>query len=165
MRILRKINEHIEEWILVTLLAASLTSITLQIIMRFIFSNSLTWSEELARYCFIWLIYIGIAYGVKKSRHICLDVVFDILPDTLKKVFILISNVLVGVFALVVIYYSTFLIDQLMTFGQKSAAMRVDMVYVYISVPIGMFLTVVRLIQNTFYTIRHWDSILTEEMP
>jgi TRAP-type C4-dicarboxylate transport system permease small subunit len=163
MNILKKIDKHIEEWILVTLLAVSLGSITLQICMRFIFENSLSWSEELARYCFIWLIYIGIAYGVKRSRHITLDVVFDLVPNAFKKVLLVVSNLLVGVFAVIVIYYSVFLIDQLASFGQTSAAMRLNMVYVYLSVPIGMILTILRLIQNTSYIIRKWDSILTEE--
>lgn len=155
MRILRKIDNHIEEWILVTLLAVSLTSITLQICMRFIFGNSLSWSEELARYCFIWLIYIGIAYGVKLSRHITLDVVYDLVPDTLKKAFQLLSNLLVGAFALIVIYNSYLLIDQIASFGQTSAAMRLNMVYVYLSVPIGMTLTIIRLIQNTIYIMKN----------
>ncbi|GAE31801.1 TRAP transporter small permease [Halalkalibacter hemicellulosilyticus] len=164
MSILKKINEHLEEWILVSLLAVSLTSITMQITMRFIFDNSLAWSEELARYCFIWLIYIGIAYGVKRSRHICLDVVYDIVPDAWKKVMLLISNVLVGLFALYVIYYSVFLIEQLTNFSQTSAAMRINMIYVYLSVPIGMAITLLRLIQNLVHVIRNWDSILTEEL-
>jgi TRAP-type C4-dicarboxylate transport system permease small subunit len=155
MRILRKIDNHIEEWILVTLLAVSLTSITLQICMRFIFGNSLSWSEELARYCFIWLIYIGIAYGVKLSRHITLDVVYDLVPEKMKKAFQLLSNLLVGAFALFVIYNSYLLIDQIANFGQTSAAMRLNMVYVYLSVPIGMTLTIIRLIQNTIYIMKN----------
>lgn len=163
MSILKKIDKHIEEWILVTLLTVSLTSITLQICMRFIFGNSLSWSEELARYCFIWLIYIGIAYGVKRARHITLDIAFDLVPDTFKKILLVVSNVLVGIFALAVIYYSVFLIEQLATFGQTSAAMRLNMVWVYLSVPIGMLLTIIRLVQNTSYIIKNWDSVLTDE--
>ncbi len=164
MSVLRKIDEHIEEWILVTLLAVSLTSITLQICMRFIFDNSLAWSEELARYCFIWLIYVGIAYGVKRSRHICLDIVYDLVPDTLKKIMLVISNLLVGVFAIVVIYNSVFLIEQLTNFAQTSAAMRINMVYVYLSVPVGMTITLIRLIQNLVHIVKNWGSIHTEEL-
>jgi TRAP-type C4-dicarboxylate transport system permease small subunit len=163
MRILRKIDNHIEEWILVTLLAVSLTSITLQICMRFIFDNSLSWSEELARYCFIWLIYIGIAYGVKLSRHITLDVVYDLVPNILKKAFQLLSNLLVGAFALIVIYNSYLLIDQIASFGQTSAAMRLNMVYVYLSVPVGMTLTIIRLVQNTIYIMKNGISDSMED--
>ncbi|MEF3329758.1 MULTISPECIES: TRAP transporter small permease [Oceanobacillus] len=163
MNIIRKLNEHIEEWIVVMLLVISLSAISLQMFMRYFLNNSLAWSEELARYCFIWLIYIGIAYAVKKSRHITLDIVYDLVPDTLKKIFILVSNILVGIFAVVVIYYSYFLIEQLMNYGQTSAAMRVDMVYVYLSVPIGMTLTLIRLLQNTIYIIKHWRTLSLKE--
>lgn len=161
---LKKIDQHLEEWILVGLLAVSLASITLQITMRFVFENSLAWSEELARYCFVWLIYIGIAYGVKRSRHICLDVVYDLLSDSWKKIMLLISYVLVGVFAIYVMYYSVFLIEQLTTFSQTSAAMRINMVYVYLSVPIGMAITLFRLLQNIIYVIKNWDTLLTEDL-
>ncbi|QGH36185.1 TRAP transporter small permease subunit [Gracilibacillus salitolerans] len=163
MTIMKKLNQHIEEWILVTLLTVSLTSITLQICMRFIFDNSLAWSEELARYCFVWLIYIGIAYGVKRSRHICLDIVYDLVPVSVKKIMLIASYILVGLFAVVVIYYSYFMIEQIMNFGQKSAAMRINMVYVYLSVPVGMALTLLRVIQNITHVIKEDIEELQED--
>ncbi|PWU67219.1 MULTISPECIES: TRAP transporter small permease [Gracilibacillus] len=163
MTIMKKLNQHIEEWMLVLLLVVSLSSITLQICMRFIFDNSLAWSEELARYCFIWLIYIGIAYGVKRSRHICLDVVYDIVPIPVKKVMLVASYILVGIFAIVVIYYSYFMIEQIVSFGQKSAAMRINMAYVYLSVPVGMALTILRVIQNMVYVFKNGDVTELQE--
>ncbi|SFL33291.1 TRAP-type C4-dicarboxylate transport system, small permease component [Gracilibacillus orientalis] len=163
MTIIKKLNQHIEEWILVTLLIISLTSITLQICMRFIFDNSLAWSEELARYCFVWLIYIGIAYGVKKSRHICLDIVYDLVPVPVKKIMIILSYILIGLFAVVVIYYSYFMIEQIANFGQKSAAMRINMIYVYLSVPVGMVLTLIRVTQNIIRVIKDGDITELQE--
>ncbi|MCL2601411.1 MAG: TRAP transporter small permease subunit, partial [Treponema sp.] len=41
----------------------------IQVIMRRVFNNSLFWSEELARYMFIWLVYLGISHGARLRKH------------------------------------------------------------------------------------------------
>ena len=38
--------------------------------MRYVVGASLSWSEELARYVFIWLVYIGISYAVQMKAHV-----------------------------------------------------------------------------------------------
>ena len=54
---LKKIDEHLEDILLVTLLSLMSLIIFVQVIMRYLMRNSLSWSEELARYLFIWSIY------------------------------------------------------------------------------------------------------------
>ena len=51
---LKKIDEHLEDILLVTLLSLMSLIIFVQVIMRYLMRNSLSWSEELARYLFIW---------------------------------------------------------------------------------------------------------------
>ncbi|WP_308215409.1 TRAP transporter small permease subunit [Sinobaca sp. H24] len=67
MKVLRYLDEHLEEVLLVIFTLTMVIVIGLQVFMRFVLSSSLGWSEELARYCFIWLVYIGISYGVKNN--------------------------------------------------------------------------------------------------
>jgi|SRR5690625_4858337 len=162
---LRKINDHIEEWIMVILLAVSLTAVFVQICMRFFFNNSLAWSEELARYCFIWLIYIGIAYGVKKSSHITVDIIYEMVSEKTKKVFLIVADLLTGVFAIVAIIYGLKVIEQITQFGQVSPALGINMVIVFMSVPVGMTLTFIRLIQNVTKTIKNWNEPLPKTDP
>ena len=45
--------------------------------MRYFFGNAIKWSEELARYIFLWQIWLGASYGVKKSKHIRIDIIFN----------------------------------------------------------------------------------------
>ena len=66
MKIVKWLDRHIEEVLLIVLSTVMLGIIGVQIFMRFILGSSLGWSEELARYCFIWLVFIGVSYGVKK---------------------------------------------------------------------------------------------------
>lgn len=70
MKFLKLIDEYLEMSICVALISVIAVVLGLQVFMRYVMQNSLSWSEELARYLFIWLIYIGISYGAKIMRHI-----------------------------------------------------------------------------------------------
>ena len=44
------------------------------VVCRYAFNNSLVWSEELTRYLFIWIVFLGAAVGVRRRAHIAIDV-------------------------------------------------------------------------------------------
>ena len=56
--------EHLEEFFIIPLMFAMSIIIFIQVIMRYVFQNSLTWSEELARYMFVWLVYFAVLRGI-----------------------------------------------------------------------------------------------------
>lgn len=148
MKILKWLDDHIEEVFLVLFSVLMVSVIFLQVIMRYVFGSSLAWSEELARYSFIWIVYIGISFGVKKQRHIKVDLLLLAFKDKGRIVFNIISNLLFLAFAIFVIRYGYDIASQLLTFGQKSPANQIPMGYVYMAAPVGMGLTAIRLIQN-----------------
>ena len=104
MNIIRWFDRHIEELLLTVLSTIMVAVIFVQVVMRQL-DSSLSWSEELARFCFIWLIYIGISYGVKKQRHIKVDVILVFLNQKGKVIINIIANVLFMAFAVFVIIY------------------------------------------------------------
>ncbi len=148
MRVLKWLDDHIEEVFLVIFSVVMVAVIFLQVIMRYVFDASLSWSEELARYCFIWLVYIGISYGVKKQRHIKVDVLLLLFKERGRLILTIISNLLFLFFALFVIQYGTGIAMQILDWGQKSPANQIPMGIVYLAAPIGMGLTAIRLLQN-----------------
>ena len=80
MKVLKFLDEHMEKILCVIFLALMSIIIVLQVFFRYVLNNSLSWSEELARYLFIWMIYIGISLGVKMDKHICVDAVYTFMP-------------------------------------------------------------------------------------
>lgn len=153
MKVLRWLDDYFEEVILVLLSAVMVVVIFLQVFMRFVMQSSLAWSEELARYCMIWLVYVGISYGVKKQRHIKVDVLLMLFKHKGRIIFNIISNLLFLVFAIVIIIYGSDIAMKLLGWGQKSPALHIPMGYVYMATPIGMGLTVIRLLQQLFIEI------------
>jgi TRAP-type C4-dicarboxylate transport system permease small subunit len=150
MNVLKWLDEHIEELFLVIFSIVMVTAIFIQVFMRYVIGSSLAWSEELARYCFIWLVYLGISFGVKKQRHIKVDVVLLLLKDKWKIVLNIIANIIFLAFAVFVVIYGYGIASKLLTFGQTSPALQLPMGLVYLATPVGMGLTAIRIIQQLF---------------
>lgn len=74
------LNEHLEACFIVPLMFLMSIIIFVQVVMRYVFHSSLTWSEEMARYLFVWLVYFSVAYTAKKEAHIRIDAAINIYP-------------------------------------------------------------------------------------
>jgi len=65
---------------LVAAMAVMLFCISFQVLMRYVFGNSPTWSEELALLMFSWATLGGLALGVYEGYHVRLDILINALP-------------------------------------------------------------------------------------
>lgn len=148
MKVIRWLDANIEKVLCVTLLALMSIIIVVQVFFRYVLQNSLQWSEEIARYMFIWLIYIGIAYGVKLDKHIAVDAVYSFLPKKVKPFYALIGYVIFFIFAVIVVYYGVAVTANIAASGQISNGAHVPMQYVYVAPVVGMSLTLIRLVQR-----------------
>ncbi|WP_152655616.1 TRAP transporter small permease [Oceanobacillus sp. CFH 90083] len=156
MKIIRWLDKHFEEYILVCLSALTVIIIFLQVIMRYVFDNSLTWSEELARYMFIWLIYIGVSYAVKEKRHLGVDAITMLFQEKGKLMIALLANVLFLIFALVMTYFG---LDIVLRITRESAALQIPLSWIYAAPVAGMTLTSIRLIQNMIIEIKQLKGL------
>ena len=71
---------HTEEIVIVAMFALMVAVIFLQVIMRYVFSNSLSWSEELGKFLFVWITWLGISLGERMGEHIKITMLVDRLP-------------------------------------------------------------------------------------
>lgn len=148
MKILKYLDESIEEILLVFLLSSTSILTFLQVIMRYIAKSPLSWSEELSRYMFIWLIYIGVSYGVKKSAHIKVDFLMNIFPRPIRKFVLIISDIIFMGFSLFIVVTGYQVATKILSLGQKSPALGLQMGYVYFATVVGFGLTFIRLLQQ-----------------
>lgn len=142
------IDENLEEVLLVFLLSLMSVLIGVQIIMRYVVGESLTWSEELARYCFIWATYIGVSYAVKVGAHIRVDAVTNMLPPSTRRYVNLFSYFMFIVFAALVMKEGYALTVKIFSFGQESSALGLPMGYIYMAPTVGFALVTFRLLQK-----------------
>jgi TRAP-type C4-dicarboxylate transport system permease small subunit len=117
------------------LMLAMVIIIFSQVVARYAFANSLSWSEELGRYLFVWMTFIGSAIAVRNKLHVSLDMFVTHLPRQFQKLCLIISYLSMAIFTSVLIYGGYRFV--LRASQQISAAMQLPMYYVYIVLPVG----------------------------
>jgi TRAP-type transport system small permease protein len=76
-------------------LAAMSIAVFGNVVLRYVFNSGLTWSEEISRYLFVWMVFLGAIAALKDKMHLGVDIVVNALPKRLQKVVFLISNAIV----------------------------------------------------------------------
>ena len=75
MKVIKWLDKHLEEVFLVLILVAIVLVMLYQIIRRYVFNSSLTWSEEFCRYAFTWFIFIAYSYSIRLGSELRVDAV------------------------------------------------------------------------------------------
>ncbi len=124
---------------------------------------SLTWMQELATIMFVWMIYFGVSGAVTKRKHLRIDFLLDIMPFKMKRVMLMISNVIFAVFN---VYIGIILIDVIDLLGtSKTIMLGIPNVVVYSIIPFALIITVVRLVQDTIQLTKENESSLGASEP
>ena len=75
-----------------------------QVFFRFVLNNSLSWSEELARYCFIWMHMLGASLLIEANGHATVTAVLDLLHGTVRKIVDIVIELIVFFNGTVMLY-------------------------------------------------------------
>ena len=160
---LKKIDKNLETIPLIVITTFMTILIFVQVIMRYVFESSLSWSEELARYLFVWMAYLAVSLGIKEMKHIKIDAALYLFPKKARKYVVLIGDVIVLCFAAFVVISSFQMVAKLFSFGQVSAALSIPMWIVYLAPAVGFTLTVFRSFQVIAYRINEIKEKREEE--
>lgn len=150
MKLLKKIDENFEKVILSILVLAIVLVMLLQIVCRYFFNNSLIWSEEFCRYCYIYFMFIGTSLAVRERSELRVDAVVSILPEKARGVLNVIVDIAVFLMLVYLSYWSIPMVQSMYYQGGYSPALKLPVFIVYMSVPIGFILSALRYLQK-FY--------------
>lgn len=81
-------------------------ALTVQVVARYVFSKGFVWTDESARYCMIWMVFIGATEIIFNGDHIKVTVVEDLLRGLGKKIAILVQYIAGLVFSIIMAVYS-----------------------------------------------------------
>lgn len=135
-----------EAYIIAVILAAATVVLTIEIVGRYLFAHSFSWSEELVRYSFVWFTLLGASYAVKERGHIVVDGLLNILPNRLAFMAETMGEALFGVFSAYISYASLKYTIFMYNAGSVSAATRIPMAFIYAAIPIGFGLMAFRIV-------------------
>lgn len=65
------------------------------VVLRYLFNSGITWSEEVSRFLFVWMICLGAIGALKDNDHLGIDMLVKRLPAAWKKVSYVLSNILI----------------------------------------------------------------------
>jgi TRAP-type C4-dicarboxylate transport system permease small subunit len=121
-----------------------------QIIFRYVLKASLSWSEELARYLFLWLTFIGSTIPIRESNHIKVTMFVDMIKnENTRKIALFLSDVLSLVFLILLVRYAFPITSRILQLKQISPSMPfLKIGIVYFAVPVGGILMVTNLLEN-----------------
>ena len=143
---MKKFYDHLEENLLFFALAFSVFLIFLQVVMRYVFGQSLSWSEELARYLFIWYTWIGTSLAVRKKRHIRIEILADFLKGKAKLRLEMVVLLIWALFSAFLAFKGFEIGRFLLSSNQTSPALEIPMVFAYAAIPVGCILMFLRLV-------------------
>ena len=135
--IFNKVNKLMEVF-LVSIFALLVLDVLFQVFSRYVLESSVSWTEEYARFSLIWISIIGAAYLHAKREHLSMDFIYEKLSAANKKKTAILIEVLVILFALIVMVIGGFnLVYTTLHLGQLSGTLRIPLGYIYSALPIS----------------------------
>ncbi|MCD8190672.1 MAG: TRAP transporter small permease [Clostridiales bacterium] len=154
MKILRLIDNKLEEVLMVLLLIGIVVFMSAQVISRRVFNNSLTWTDELTRYLLVWSAFLSVSYCVKKRISIKITQVQNLLPPRAAAWMKVVRHTIVIVFCLIMLPYCFTYVRQAIASGATSSALHIPMYCIQSSPLVGFLLLLVRVCQAWVENLR-----------
>ena len=147
--IMDRVLSFFEEWTLFVSVIIALVALFFNVILRYGFNYSLTWSEELVREVIIYTTLIGCSAAVKNRSMIKIDASVQLLPK-LKIPLTFFSNLVTLIFSAMILYYGWTLAALQVQTNQKTIILQIPLVYIFAILPLMGALMLLRTLQ-VFY--------------
>lgn len=159
MKVIKWLDDHFEEAILVVLLVVIACVCLVQVIIRNIPTiSALTWPEEFCRFCWIWSVFLSLPYTIRKSNMLRVSVLMDLLPNALHKTVNILVDVITAASMGLLAFYSFGVVGKVLGSGETSPAMVWPMWIVYAVMLFGYVLGAFRGVQMAIIHIMHFNE-------
>lgn len=153
-RIIAALNQNAERWALLVFYVMLVATMFIEVVRRETLSYSSIWGEEIVRYSFIYLAWVGAAAAVKERGHIRIDVLMQYVGRRIKAVLYIFGDLVMFVVAVVAFYYSLETVLVSAKFGSVTHGLRISQVWFLSAVPFGFGLVILRLVQSFIRDIK-----------
>lgn len=145
---LRKLDQNAERWALLVFYTMLVGTMFIEVLRRELLAYSSIWGEEIVRYSFIYLAWIGAAAAVKERGHIRIDVILHYLGRRARALVYMFGDIVMFVVAVIALYFSFETVLVSARFGSVTHGLRISQVWFLSAVPIGFTLVIIRLVQS-----------------
>lgn len=148
MSVIKWLDKHLEESLLLIFLIMMVIVMGIQVIARYVFSASLSWSEELTRYLFVCSGFLSASYCIKHNLSIKITQLIELLPEKIMNLFKLISYMIQMAFFIYLTPFAVKFVASAIESGQRTAAIGLPMWIVESSTVLCCVLSIIRLLQE-----------------
>ena len=146
------IEHHFEDWVAFIIFWGLAVIVFLQFFTRYVLNNSLSWTEEIARYLLMWITFIGAVVAMRRGTHIAVEVAQLFLPQPIVRVLNFVIDVLVLGFVGLLCWFSIQITDKMQI--QTMTVIPWPMSIVYGGIGVGCFLMLWRAAQRFYRDMR-----------
>lgn len=136
---------HAEEWIIGSALMVMVMFVAAQVTSRYVLHASLSFSEEVVRYLFVWISFIGAAAALTRGSHLAITGVSPLFPTRVRRLLRFVRGAGACVFTALVFFHGVRVVLLQARTGQATAALGMPMWLIGLAVPLGALLLVIRL--------------------
>jgi TRAP-type C4-dicarboxylate transport system permease small subunit len=141
------IEHHPEDWLVFIIFWALAFIVFLQFFTRYVLNDSLAWTEEIARYGLMWVVFIGGAMVTRRNSHIAVELISNVMrPGPLRSTLLAFVDVVKLAFIGLLAWLSVTILERMTI--QRMTVFDLPMSYVYAGVALGCFLMLLRQIQT-----------------
>lgn len=131
------------------LLAAIVVILFSSVFWRYVFNDPISWSEDAALLCMIWMALLGAPVGLRQGGHVAMEMVLNLFPGAAIKGLRAVISLIVLATAVIVVYYGAAFVKQ--GFARIIPSMDwLSQGYVYLALPVGFALLIPICLENFF---------------
>ena len=181
LKVLNRALDHLEEWLIATMIAAATALIFAAVVHRYgtgvsinlskwldvrgvpilpgilkgiylwLAALDVSWAQELCIYMFIWMAKFGAAYGVRTGIHVGVDLLVNRVPLGQRKKVILFALLCGAFFTGMIASFGGSFVFEMFKTGQQSNDLEAPMWIIYLAIPVGSGLMCFRFLQVCWF--------------
>ena len=154
---------NIDQYISAILFIVIMVLLFLQVVSRYVFHHSFTWTEELSILLFVWMTYTGVSSAVTYRKNLRIDALLNVVPFKVKKALLIISDVIFIVFNLYLIFPLLELIKSIGT--SKTPILGIPKAITYWLIPFILIVSSIKLLADIKKLIHEDEKRLGASKP
>ena len=154
---LRLVWKYAAEGAVVGLMAVMVVTLAIQVFFRFVIKDPPPWTEELARYVFVWITFVGAAVAYRRGTHIVVDTILHLLPARVRAVLAWVVDGLVFVALAVLLVQGLGIVQA--TSNVRATMLQVPMSVVYAAIPVSAALMLAYQAERMIGLLRRRASV------
>jgi TRAP-type C4-dicarboxylate transport system permease small subunit len=148
------IEHYPEDWLALVIFWSLAFIVFLQFFTRYVLNDSLAWTEEIARYGLMWVVFIGGAMVTRRNTHIAVELLSNVMqPGPLRATLLAVVDFIKLAFLGLLAFVSWTITERM--HQQRMTVFDLPMSYVYSGVAFGCFLMFIRQAQNVWRNARN----------